>query len=103
MIFLRFTGYNKMNKNEIIRRISDKTGLRHADAEKFLSALDEVLTDALADGEKVVFQNFGAFEVHTRAAHAGRNPKTGEPIEIPESRTAVFRAGKKLKDRIGSL
>ncbi len=89
-----------MNKTELITAIAEKSGLTKKDAEKALAATVEVLTEALEQGDKVQLTGFGIFEAKERAAHTGRNPATGEAVEIPASRTPVFKASKNLKDRV---
>ena len=90
----------KMNKTELIDSISEKTELTKADAEKAVSAFFETVAEALAKGEKVQLLGFGTFESKVRAARVGRNPVTGELIDIPETRIASFKAGKRLKDTV---
>lgn len=87
-----------MNKAELIATMSDKTGLTKADAEKALNVFIDVVTDALADNIKVQLAGFGTFEVAERAARTGRNPKTGEEIQIPACKAPKFKAGKALKE-----
>ena len=80
--------------------IVKKTGFTKKDAEKALAAVTEVITDALADGEKVQVVGFGSFEVRNRPARVARNPRTGEQIKIEASKAPVFKAGKALKDSV---
>ena len=82
-----------MNKTELIAAVAEK-----ADLSK--KAAVEAITGALIEGEKVQLVGFGSFEVKTRAARVGRNPKTGEEIPISEARLPVFKAGKALKDAV---
>ncbi|MBR7081571.1 MAG: HU family DNA-binding protein [Oscillospiraceae bacterium] len=89
-----------MNKTELINAISEKAGLSKKDREKALSATVDAITDALVAGDKVQLVGFGAFEVKSRAARTGRNPKTKEAITIPASKTPQFKAGKALKDAV---
>ena len=89
-----------MNKTEIVNAIAAKSGLSKKDSEKALSATVDVITNALIEGEKVQLVGFGIFDVKNRAARIGRNPKTKEPINIPETRTPQFKAGKALKDAV---
>ena len=89
-----------MNKNELISAIADKSGLSKKDSEKALTATVDAITCALANGDKVQLVGFGIFEVKERAARAGHNPKTKEPIQIPASRVPQFKAGKVLKDSV---
>ena len=89
-----------MNKTELIAQIAEKAGLSKKDAEKALNATVDVITEALAQGDKVQLVGFGGFETKKREARMGRNPKTKETIEIPASRVPVFKAGKALKDKV---
>ena len=70
------------------------------DAEAAITATVEAIAEALTREEKVQLVGFGSFEVKTRAARVGRNPKTGTEIEIPQTKTPVFKAGKALKDAV---
>lgn len=89
-----------MNKAELIAKISENSGLSKKDSEKALAATLEAITGALQTGEKVQLVGFGNFEVKERAARTGRNPKTKEAIQIPASKSPVFKAGKAFKDAI---
>ena len=89
-----------MNKTELIAAIAEKAGLSKKDAEKALNATLDTVTETLAAGEKVQLVGFGGFEVKSREARMGRNPKTKETIEIPASKLPVFKAGKALKDKV---
>jgi DNA-binding protein HU-beta len=89
-----------MNRSEMIDIIATKTGNTRKDIEKMLQALNEATTEALTSGDKVAFSGFGSFEVRTRAAHMGRDPRTGNPLEIPETKTVAFRPGKILKTSV---
>ena len=89
-----------MNKTELIAAVAEKADLSKKDAEAAITAAVEAITGALIEGEKVQLVGFGSFEVKTRAARVGRNPKTGEEIPISEARLPVFKAGKALKDAV---
>jgi len=89
-----------MNKTELTAALAGKTGLAKKDAEKALNAFVDVVTEALAKGEKVQVVGFGSFEVKERPARTARNPRTGEEIEIGASKAPVFKAGKALKDTV---
>ena len=89
-----------MNKTDLIGAIAEKSGLSKKDSEKALAATIDAISDALIAGDKIQLVGFGVFEVKSRAARIGRNPKTKEAIEIPASRTPVFKAGKALKDAV---
>lgn len=89
-----------MTKQDLIDALADGAGLTKVDASRVLDSLQSTISGALARGEKVTWTGFGTFEVRTRAARMGRNPQTGEPLHIPETRTPAFKAGKGLKDAV---
>ncbi len=89
-----------MNKNELINAVAEKAGLSKKDTEAAVSATIAVITEAMAQAEKVQLVGFGSFEVKARAERIGRNPKTKEEIKIPASKMPVFKAGKALKDAV---
>ena len=89
-----------MNKAELVAAIAAKTGDTKKGAEASVNAFVDVITDALAKGDKVQLVGFGSFEVRKRAARKGRNPRTKEEIKIPASKAPVFKAGKALKDLV---
>ena len=89
-----------MNKAELINAAAEKAGLSKKDTEAAVAAVISVITDALAEGEKIQLVGFGAFEVKARAERIGRNPKTKEEIKIPASKVPAFKAGKALKDAV---
>ena len=83
-----------MNKTELIAAIAEKTELSRKDAEKALKAFTEVVEEELKKGEKIQLVGFGTFEVSERAAREGRNPQTGETMQIAASKSPKFKAGK---------
>ncbi len=89
-----------MNKVELIASVAEKSGLSKKDAEKALAAVLDSVKGALAAGDKVALVGFGTFEVRSRNARTGRNPRTKETITIPASKQPVFKAGKALKDAV---
>ena len=89
-----------MTKPELINAIATKAGLSGKEAGAALAALTDAIVEALKEDDKVTLTGFGSFEVHTRAARIGRNPGTGEKVEIAEKKLPVFRAGKALKDAV---
>ena len=89
-----------MNKTELIAAVAEKADLSKKDAEAAITATVDAITEALTQGEKVQLVGFGSFEVKTRAARVGRNPKTGEELPIAEAKLPVFKAGKALKDAV---
>ena len=91
-----------MNKTELVAAIAEEAGLSKKDAEKALKAFTDVVAAELKKGEKIQLVGFGTFEVSERAAREGRNPMTGETIQIAASKTPKFKAGKALKDQINA-
>jgi DNA-binding protein HU-beta len=89
-----------MTKSDLIERLAAKAELTRPRAEELVDFLLDNMTDALKRGEKVNISGFGTFTVSVRKARTGRNPKTGEPIDIPASRSAKFKAGKTLKEAL---
>ena len=87
-----------MNKTELVAAMAEQTNLSKKDAEAALKAFIDVVSEELQKGEKVQLVGFGTFEVSERAAREGRNPQTGETMEIKASKTPKFKAGKALKD-----
>ena len=87
-----------MNKTELIAAVAEKTGLTKKDAERIVSATFEAVTESLKKGDKVSISGFGIFEVKTREARIGRNPRTKEEIKIPATKLPAFKASKTLKD-----
>jgi len=89
-----------MNKTELVNAVAEKAAVSKKDAEKVINATVDAITAALKAGDKVQLVGFGAFEVKSRAARQGRNPRTKETITIPASKSPVFKAGKALKDAV---
>ena len=91
-----------MNKTELIAAMADQSGLSRKDAEKALKAFTDVVADELKKGGKVQLVGFGTFEVSERAAREGRNPQSGEVMQIAASKAPKFKAGKALKDMLNA-
>lgn len=89
-----------MNKTELIASVAEKAELSKKDAEKAVTALLESVTETLKAGDRIALTGFGTFEVKERAARTGKNPRTGEPVQIAAARVPVFKAGKVLKDAV---
>lgn len=89
-----------MNKADLITAVAEKTGLSKKNSERAVSATLDAIESAVESGEKVQLVGFGVFDVKTREARVGRNPKTKEEIQIPASRVPVFKAGKAFKDAV---
>ena len=86
-----------MNKQELIGHVADRGGLSRSDAMRAVETMLEVITSALKRGDEVRLVGFGNFSVTRRKASTGRNPRTGEPIQIKASKKVAFRATKELK------
>ncbi|NQY41979.1 MAG: HU family DNA-binding protein [Legionellales bacterium] len=91
-----------MNKTDLIESIIGESGLSKDDAVKGLDACISVITKTLVSGGQIAIPGFGTFSVSNRAARTGRNPRTGESIEIPASRVPKFKPGKNLKEAVAS-
>ena len=89
-----------MKKSEMIEVLSSKTGLSKADAEKMFNTTFDLFKEELAKGNKVSVAGFGTFKISERAAREGRNPQTGETIQIAASKSVSFKAGTELKSKV---
>jgi len=91
-----------MNKTDLINAVAESSELSKKDSTRVVESVVETITTALKNGDKVEVIGFGAFSVSERAARKGRNPQTGEEIEIAASKVPSFKAGKKLKHAVKS-
>ena len=89
-----------MNKLELVNEMASKSGLSKKDTENALKAFIETVEETLTKGEKIQLVGFGTFETRIRAAREGRNPKTKEVIQIPETTVPVFKAGAAFKEKV---
>lgn len=89
-----------MNKQELVSAVAARCGMSKKDTESMLNATLDTITNSLKAGERVQLMGFGTFEVKLRAARIGRNPQTKAPIQIPETNTVSFKAGKALKESL---
>ncbi|TDJ64558.1 MAG: HU family DNA-binding protein [Proteobacteria bacterium] len=89
-----------MNKNDLVSAVSDATGLSKTDAANAVDGVFDSITSSLQSGSEVRLVGFGTFSVSHRKATTGRNPRTGEPIQIKASMQPKFKAGKALKDAV---
>ncbi|MDD6563848.1 MAG: HU family DNA-binding protein [Clostridiales bacterium] len=89
-----------MKKQELVAAISQEAEISKKDADRALTAAINAITKALADGDKIQLVGFGTFEVRERAARTGKNPRTGEMIDIAASKVPAFKAGRALKDAV---
>jgi DNA-binding protein HU-beta len=91
-----------MNKSDLVASIAEASGLTKADSARALDATTSAITSALSAGDSVAITGFGSFLVRDRAARTGRNPQTGEAIQIKASKVPAFKAGKLLKESVNS-
>lgn len=89
-----------MTKTELIEGLANKLGMHKSEAEKAINIVLDDIVAALRQGERVNISGFGTFSVSSRRPRTGRNPKTGESIQISASRSAKFKAGKQMKDSL---
>ena len=89
-----------MNKTELVKVVAEQAELTQKDAAKAVDALIETISETLAQEEKIQLIGFGTFEVRERSARKGRNPQTGEEIEIAASKVPAFKPGKELKEAV---
>ena len=91
-----------MNKNDLITSVAESSGLTKADAGRAVDGVFDSIASALSSGDDVSIVGFGSFSVANRAASTGRNPRTGEEIQIPASKQPKFKAGAPLKSAVNS-
>lgn len=89
-----------MNKEDMVGILAQKTGFIRRDAETAIDTVFQIITDALASGDKVQIVGFGTFEVKDRAPRVGRNPKANTPVAIPARKSPAFKPGKGLKEAV---
>lgn len=89
-----------MNKSELVEAIANGSGVTKAAASRVLDTFMVAVTNALKSGDQVVLPGFGSFSIGNRSARTGRNPQTGQVIQIKASRVAKFKAGKSLKEAV---
>ena len=89
-----------MNKSQLIDAVAAKSGLTKADTEKSFKAFVQTISEQMGNGEQITLIGFGTFLVRDRKARTGRNPRTGETIQIAASKVPAFKAGKALKDAV---
>ena len=91
-----------MNKQELIGRVAELTGVGRGEASRLVETVFDTITDALRRGDEVRLVGFGTFSCSRRKASTGRNPRTGEPMQIRESTQPKFKPGKGLKDAVNA-
>lgn len=97
---LLLSRFQAMNKEELVDQIAEKTGLTKKVSNAVVTAMAEVIMDAVSEGDKVTLVGFGTFEARSRSERTGRNPQTGNPITIPATTVPAFSAGKLFKDKV---
>jgi DNA-binding protein HU-beta len=90
-----------MNKTDMVTKLAEKNGMSKKDAQKALESVVEIISGELKDGGSVTLTGFGTFSIAERKPRTGRNPQTGQPIDIPAKRVPKFKAGKLLKGVVG--
>ncbi|MCF8067628.1 MAG: integration host factor subunit beta [Desulfobacterales bacterium] len=89
-----------MNRSDLINAVKNETDLSRRDAEKIVNTFFDSISDALANGERVEIRGFGSFTVKEYKPYVGRNPKTGDQIEVPPKKLPFFKVGKELKEKV---
>lgn len=89
-----------MNKSELIERLAERSGLNVMQAEEIVNLIYRKMRDAMVNGGRIEIRGFGSFVVKEYKSYQGRNPKTGEKIEVPPKKLPFFKVGKELKERI---
>ena len=89
-----------MTKKEIVTKISDQTDMKQIEIKKIVQMALDMVVESLTRGETVELRNFGIFKVKSRKARLGRNPKTGENVQIPEKKVVTFKAGLVMKEKV---
>ena len=92
-----------VTKKEIVRTISEETGLTQLDAKKIVQKTLDAIVDVLVKEERIELRNFGVFEVKRRAARKARNPRTGEKVFVPEKFVVTFKPGKEMEARVHQM
>ncbi len=90
-----------MNRTDLAKKVGELAGLDKKQADAAVKAVFEAIQDALVAGDKVSIVGFGSFETKVRGAHEARNPATGEKVQVGETRSASFKAGRTLKEKLG--
>lgn len=91
---------SQINKQELINKVAEQTGFTKKEVSETVEKIIETITSELADGNEVVVSGLGKFVVRDRKGRVGKNPATGEEIQIPDTKTPAFVAGKALKDAV---
>ena len=92
-----------MNKSELIERLAEKAGINVMQAEDVVNLIYRKMRDTMINGGRIEIRGFGSFVVKEYQPYRGRNPKTGEPIDVPGKKLPFFKVGKELKERIDNI
>ena len=90
-----------MTKSDLVRALSDQMGFSRTKAEEVVSALFNAMSNALTNGDRVEIRGFGSFKVKKYDGYTGRNPRTGEPIDVKPKKLPFFKCGKELRESVG--
>ena len=103
LLVLEASKVTRMTKSELIARLAEQNpSLYHRDLEQLVNTVFETITTALEDGDRVELRGFGAFSVRERKARIGRNPRTGEPVNVEAKRMPFFKMGKGMRERLNN-
>lgn len=94
---------NTVTKKDMIDRIRTRTGLRHSDVRVIIQEFLDEIVQELGEGKRLEFRDFGVFEVRTRAARTAQNPKTLEPVTVPEKNAVKFKPGRRMREAIDQV
>ena len=101
LLVLEASKVTRMTKSELIARLAEQNpSLYHRDLEQLVNTVFETITKALEDGDRVELRGFGAFSIRERKARIGRNPRTGEPVNVEAKRMPFFKMGKGMRERL---
>ena len=92
-----------MTKKEIVKQISDDLGLTQLKTKEIVQLTFDAIVDTLIANKRIELRNFGVFEVKRRKARKARNPRTGEPVEVPPKNVVTFKPGKEMEERVRQL
>ena len=103
LLVLEASKVTRMTKSELIARLAEQNpSLYHRDLEQLVNTVFETITKALEDGDRVELRGFGAFSIRERKARIGRNPRTGEPVNVEAKRMPFFKMGKGMRERLNN-
>ena len=103
LLVLEASKVTRMTKSELIARLAEQNpSLYHRDLEQLVNTVFETITKALEDGDRVELRGFGAFSIRDRKARIGRNPRTGEPVNVEAKRMPFFKMGKGMRERLNN-